>query len=114
MDEWVVLESFPSEVEARVVESFLRAQGLEVQLLDTHMNTYAPSSLSHGRGMRLTVRSADLERAKSLLVEGQRGSHLEIVGEQVPLARNSYEKWMIALLVFATALTLLLTYFRPG
>jgi hypothetical protein len=113
MEEWAVLESFTSEVEARVVESFLRAQGLEVQLLDTHMNAYAPTSRSLGRGMRLMVRTADVERAREMLLESRRATHLEIAGEYAPPPRNPYEKWIIGLLLFAAALTFLLSYFKP-
>jgi len=113
-NDWVVLESFSSEVEARVVESFLRAQNLEVELLDTHMNTYMPTSTSLGRGMRLMIRALDVDRARELLLESQRGSHLEIVGEHVPVKRSPVEKWMMVLLIAAAAAVLLLTYFRPS
>jgi Putative prokaryotic signal transducing protein len=113
-NEWQVLEAFGSEVEARVVESFLRASGVEVQLLDTHMNAYVPSSPTFGRGMRMLVRASDLGRARELLVESRRGSHLEIVGEHTPVQRSPLEKWMLLLLVFAAAVTLLLSYLRPS
>ena len=112
-NDWQVLAAFTSEVEARVVESFLRAQGLEVELLDTHMSAYDPSAPSSGRGMRMMVRSSAVVQARALLEESERGSHLEIVGEHIPVVKSPGEKWMLFLVLFAAAMTFLLTYFRP-
>lgn len=110
MENWTVLETFLSEAEARVAESFLRAQGLEVQLLDTHMNAYPPPSGSRGRGMRLMVRVKDLDIARELLMQGQRGSHLEIVGEQKPIAKSWIEGWMFWIVLFALIAAIAVSY----
>jgi len=48
MEDWKILDFLHIRAEARVVESFLRAQGLEVQLLDTYMNTHVPSTTLSG------------------------------------------------------------------
>jgi hypothetical protein len=112
MKDWAVLESFTSESEARVVESFLRAQGFEVQLLDTHTNAYAPTSQMLGRGMRLLVREKDLESARAMMIEGQRGSHLEIVGELQPVEKSPYEKWMVILVLIALAIAGAVSYLK--
>jgi hypothetical protein len=108
--DWEVLSTYTSEVEARVVESFLLAQGLEVQLLDTHMNAYRPASRALGLGMRLMVRARDVERAKNLLNETQRSTHLEVVGEESAPLRNPFEKWIVILLILAAAIAGVLIY----
>jgi hypothetical protein len=81
--EWVLLGNFEAQTEARVVESFLRAQGLEVQLLDTYMQALLPlRGLGPGSGMRLMVRRSDLEAARELLVKVENAARLSVVQEQ--------------------------------
>lgn len=107
--EWTVLNAYESEVEGRVVESFLTAQGFEVQLLDTFGKRMTPTRGGLSGGLRLMVRSKDLEAIRVVLQESQKGSHLSIVGEEQPLAKSPAEKWMLALLIALMTLVYMLT-----
>lgn len=108
MDMWRVLQTFDSEGEARVIESFLIAHGIDAHLLGTHDKSkhLAPGSLM-GAGMRLMVRMEQVEAARKLLSEQARKTHLEVVGEEhVPHrpARFTIEKiFAIALLIVLIA-----------
>ena len=116
-DVWQILDTYTSEVEARVVESYLRAQGVEVQLLDTHMNAYVPVPPTSGRsGMRLMVRTSQIPHAVELIALNQSTTRLEVVeSDHVPMAvvKSPGERWMLFLVLAAATLTFLLTYFRP-
>lgn len=63
MDKWVLLETFNSEAEARVVESRLQAEGIETQLLGSQSRAAGliPEML------RLMVQNADENRAQAIL-----------------------------------------------
>lgn len=106
-DDWTLLRTFKSEVEARVVESFLRAQGFEVQLFDVHTNSM-PALRPAMDGMRLMVRASFVAEAEAVLTAAQRPSHLEIVGEELPVARSRFEFWMVWLLVVLAGTVFLL------
>jgi hypothetical protein len=83
--DWVVLHNYDSQSEARVVESFLRAQGFEVQLLDTYSQTFLPSmALGPGTGMRLLVRKQDEAKARESLMLAASSSHLNLVQDADP------------------------------
>jgi hypothetical protein len=63
MENWVLLRTFDSEGEARVVESRLRSEGIATQLQGSH-------SVAAGRVpemLRLMVQKQDLDKAKSIL-----------------------------------------------
>src|SRR4051812_33618202 len=103
MVKWVLLKSFDSEAEARVVESFLRANDFEVELLDTRV-VGSGAGRAGPTGMRLMVRSEDLERARNLITEARRSSHLEIVeGTPPAVERSPFEKWIVLLLLLVAA-----------
>lgn len=80
--QWIRMATYNSESEALVVESFLKAHGIDVELFDTYANSYMPSISSAGTGMRLMVRSEDAERATQLLQERERASHLRLADEE--------------------------------
>ena len=104
--EWVVVESFTSEAEARVVESFLRANGFAVQLLDTHApyRIQPTAGLIADGGMRMLARAEDLAAIKQILVEGQKPTHLEVMGELQPVYKSRYEKWILGLMLIVILL----------
>lgn len=108
-DQWEILDAFNSESEARVVESFLRAQGIDVQLLDTHVNSI-PAVRASVSGMRLMVRASDLERAREALAEAKRPSHLEIIGQEIPIEKSPFERWAIFAFIALAALVYSLTH----
>jgi hypothetical protein len=101
-DGWAVLKTFDSESEARVVESFLRAQGFEVQLLDTHSHGFAPvKGLLKRQGLRLIVRESRLAEAEGAL-NNTTPTHLDIVtGEPPKIGAGRAEKaiWVLLLLI---------------
>lgn len=79
---WKVLKTYETEAEARVVESFLSAKGLDVQLLGTHSQyTAAPGSTSLQQ-LRLMVREEQLVSAREILHEHDRLAHLSIVNDE--------------------------------
>lgn len=95
-DEWVVLKTFDTESEARVVESFLRAQGFEVQLLDTHSFGFVPlKGLVNKQGLRLIVRESQLTDAEEAM-NNSAPTHLSIAGEPPKVGATRGEKivWM--------------------
>ena len=103
---WTVLRTFESEPEARVVEAFLQANEVDVQLLGTHSHSsiVAPGSLKTS-GMRLMVRDEQLPVAKQLLVEQEARAHLSVAppeGAPPPLEKR-YDKIIIALILFVVA-----------
>jgi len=109
-DEWTVLQHFTSEVEGRVAESFLTSHGVEVRLFDTHIN-YIQAVRASSDGLRLMVRSRDLERARNLLEDARRPTHLEVVGEELPIRKTRVERWIFFLLVALAALVFVLMKF---
>src|SRR5262245_9785884 len=56
VSEYVVLRTFDSEVEARVVESFLKAKGFDVQILGAHMHQMVSVKGYSGTGLRLIIK----------------------------------------------------------
>jgi hypothetical protein len=115
MDGWSHLKTFLSEGEARVVESFLLAQGIEVKLLDTH-SKYTHISPGRGQfaGLRMIVRESDLDAARDLLAESERGQFNLVDGEvppgvppRVTLGR---ERWIVLGVVGLFVLMLLLQW----
>lgn len=111
-DEWKVLETYNSEAEARVVESFLTAQGFEVRLLDTYtMNRLLlPTGGPAAAGLRLMVRASDFAGARESLDANSRASHLEIVGTEQPVVRSPWERWAFVALIALIILVLFLTH----
>jgi hypothetical protein len=106
--DWAVLESYESEVEARVVESFLRAQGYEVELLDTFGRRMV-AAVGKSGGLRLMVRARDVEAVRAVLIESQRGTHLSVAGEETPVLKSPLEKWLVVGLLLLAALVFILT-----
>jgi len=108
---WTVLRTFESEPEARVVEAFLQANEIHVQLLGTH-STYsivAPGS-RRTLGLRLMVREEQLAAAKQLLQEQEARAHLTVVTEgSPPKIDKRYDKIIVALLLVVIAI---LTYLQ--
>lgn len=67
--EWILLKTFDSEAEARVVESFLKANGLNPQLLGVHGNQMATHLFSQNSrsSLRLNLPASELQRGVELL-----------------------------------------------
>lgn len=82
MKDWTLLETYPSQTEARVVESFLKAQGLEVELYDQHSAYNLFPARKGQTGMRLMVLKRDLEMAQELVNNAKVGSHLSLIDSQ--------------------------------
>lgn len=70
-EEWLLLRTFESEGEARVVESFLLARGFEVELLGTFGVYHAIPGKMAGSGLRLMVRPRHHAAATQALAESQ-------------------------------------------
>ena len=91
---WSVLRRFDSEGEARVVESFLKAKGFDVQLLGAHSHqTTAVRGFAAGVGMRLIVRENDVAAANQAMLEAENSGTPEFnVGTPPPSlwARRDY------------------------
>jgi hypothetical protein len=97
MEDWTVLETYRSQSEAVVVESFLRAKGFEVKLLDSLGQVPA-----RGIGnLRLLVRAADAERARAAMSEAERATHLDIVDDLTPPPSIwlSYDRTAVAMIL---------------
>lgn len=63
MDNWLLIKSFDTEAEARVVESRLRSEGLKVQLTGSHSIAAGPVP-----GLfQLFVQEPDLKKAIQIL-----------------------------------------------
>ncbi len=111
---WKVLKTYDSEAEARVVESFLAAKGVDVQLLGTHSKytVLAPGS-STMQGLRLMVRDEQLPMANEILSEQERGAHLSVVTDdqsgKMPARRASV--WISVMLAAAALAALARHYF---
>lgn len=101
---WTVLRSFESEAEARVVEAFLRANDIEVQLLGTHSHpgAVAPGS-RHSAAMRLMVRQDQAPEARSLLLDADARAHLSVVTDPAPPASVSRINQILVIVVLITA-----------
>lgn len=69
MKDPVLLSSYDSEGEARVVESFLRANGFDVELMGTKTQPYSLVAKITGGGLRLMIASEQLPAAKQKLAE---------------------------------------------
>jgi hypothetical protein len=67
-DEWTVLDVYNSEAEARVVESFLKANGIDAKLIGSLPTEYLKAG---GQGLRVSVRNEDSARAIELLRDAQ-------------------------------------------
>ena len=102
--EWVVLETYRSQSEARVVESFLTASGFEVQLLDA-LGQIPARGLG---GMRLLVRAKDENAIRARLAEAERGTHLDLVDElgKAPPLFSQIDRTVLTLLVALAVLGL--------
>lgn len=109
-NDWEILGHYPSQTEARVVESFLVAAGFEVQLLDTHTHAFAPvrGDLMN-RGMRLIVRKGQVEAARQVLAERQEASHLSIVDGPIPKVKRSGGEWIIIAIMLIIGLAVALS-----
>jgi hypothetical protein len=110
---WTVLRSFESEPEARVVEAFLKANQIDVQLLGTHSHSgaVAPGSMKTA-AMRLMVRQDQVPSANQLLKEQESRAHLSVV-EGPPVKDESRPiRLVIALVFIVLTLTSILVFFR--
>lgn len=109
---WKVLKTFESEAEARVVESFLSAKGVDVQLLGTHAKytVVAPGS-SPMQGLRLMVRDEQAAQAVEILREQEKGAHLSIVNDDHPglMPGRRVSVW-VSVVVFATGMAIAFYY----
>lgn len=103
--EWSLLNHYDSQSEARVVESYLNANGIEARLLDTHTHPYAPVK-GLVKGMRLIVRTEQLEAAQTALREA--GSHLSIVGDTPPKIEKSLAERVLIVVIVVVGVILLL------
>ncbi|MGE3681829.1 MAG: DUF2007 domain-containing protein [Bdellovibrionales bacterium] len=115
--EWTLLAEFESQTEARVVESFLRAHGFDVRLLDTHMQGWLPVQLGRSSGMRLLVPARDVQAAREALASAQRSTHLSLIpeaGESPPPVISGTERLIIALLIALAIVALLATHVFSG
>jgi|GEM_PF-5285509 len=111
---WTVLRSFESEPEARVVEAFLKAHHIDVQLLGTHSHpgAVAPGSMKTA-ALRMMVRQDQAENARQLLKETEARAHLSVVTEtegHPPKINNGLDKRMILLLLIAAAIVSVLVW----
>ncbi len=107
---WTVLRSFESEGEARVVEAFLKAHDIEVQLLGTHSHPGAVGPGSrHTAAMRLMVREGQAADARALLNEAEARAHLSVVTDPapVPATRRVDLKVVLFILIVAAILSLI-------
>lgn len=109
--EWTVLRKFDSEGEARVVESFLRAKGFEVQLLGAHSHqaVSAVRGFQAGAGMRLVVRETDATAAEQAMKDAEQAGSPEFNAGKPPPIYGQRDYAIIALLV-ALALIVALAY----
>ena len=110
---WTVLRSFESEPEARVVEAFLKANQIDVQLLGTHAHSraVAPGSMQTA-AMRLMVRQDQVPSANQLLKEQESRAHLSAVDGPPVKANNRIARALIAIVLVVLALTSLVVFFR--
>ena len=109
--EWTVLRKFDSEGEARVVESFLRAKGFEVQLLGAHSHqaVSAVRGFQAGAGMRLIVRETDATAATQAMKEAEAAGSPEFnTGTPPPL--TGQRDYIIVTLILVLALIVALSY----
>lgn len=107
---WTVLRSFESEPEARVVEAFLKAHQIDVQLLGTHSHSgaVAPGSMKTA-AMRMMVRQDQAPAAQELLKEAESRAHLSVVTDSNPVKKQSSLFWLVIIgaLIVVAALTYL-------
>ncbi len=91
---WSVLRRFDSEGEARVVESFLKAKGFDVQLLGAHAHqTTAVRGFDAGVGMRLIIKETDAANANQAMLDAENSGTPELnTGSPPPslLVRRDY------------------------
>ncbi len=109
---WTVLRSFESEPEARVVEAFLKANQIDVQLLGTHAHSraVAPGSMQTA-AMRLMVRQDQVPSANQLLKEQESRAHLSAVDGPPVKAESRTNRVVIALALVVLALTSIFVFF---
>lgn len=108
---WTVLRSFESEPEARVVEAYLKAHHIDVQLLGTHTHAaaVAPGSLKTA-SLRMMVRQDQKAEAARLLVEAESRAHLSVVtespapGASPPKSKYKFNRAVVTLILIALAL----------
>ena len=110
---WTVLRSFESEPEARVVEAFLKANQIDVQLLGTHSHStaVAPGSMKTA-AMRLMVRQDQVPSANQLLKEQESRAHLSTVDGPPVKAESRLTRALIALALVVLAFTSIFVFFR--
>jgi hypothetical protein len=113
---WTVLRSFESEPEARVVEAFLKANQIDVQLLGTHSHSgaVAPGSMKTA-SMRMMVRQDQAESAQNLLKEAESRAHLSVVTEEggpPPKVDMRYDRVIVVLIVLVIAVVSYLVWMR--
>lgn len=76
--DWVTLVELGDETEARIIEGFLREQGVQVRLLSRHDRELA-TTLGELSAIELQVIQRDLRRAEELLEarEGESGASVQ-------------------------------------
>jgi hypothetical protein len=115
MGPWVLLKAFDSEAEARVVESYLSAHSIPVQLLGTFSRyTVMIPGGKKSSGMQLLVPEGERERAKELLHEQERAAHLSVVTDAPPPpVAWRLDKILLTLFALLAAIVLILRYVLP-
>lgn len=68
-NKWSLLRVFATEAEARVVESFLTAQGFTVEVQNAYSYGETHFGTAGGAGLRLMILSEEFENAKKVLDE---------------------------------------------
>lgn len=112
MANWVLLKAYDSEAEARVVESFLQAHEIPVQLLGTYARyTVMVPGRDRVSGMRLLVPEDQRARAEELLAEQARATHLDIVTEgEPPRLFSGRDRIVAALLILFVIVVLAIKF----
>ncbi|MCB0422223.1 MAG: DUF2007 domain-containing protein [Bdellovibrionales bacterium] len=87
--EWVLLRSFSNSLEANIVCSFLNSQGIETQSRDEHIVNINWLYSNAVGGVKVMVRSQDLEAATSALEAQESAPPLEVVGEECPKCHST-------------------------
>ncbi len=113
---WTVLRTFESEPEARVVEAFLKANEIDVQLLGVHSHPgpVAPGSLKTA-SLRMMVRDEQVSAAENLLKETESRAHLSLADEHSgspPKIDWRMDRVIVILLIVVAALIGLISFRR--
>jgi len=67
-NEWIIIKEESREQDARIVQGFLRSQGIESEINEDDAGDQFPS-LEETQGVQIMVRPSDVEKAKALIAE---------------------------------------------